>query len=58
VGDLVQQTENDLLKIKNFGRKSLKEVKEVVEDLGFELGTEVDNWPPEELEDRAAESGT
>lgn len=57
VGDLVQQSENDLLKIKNFGRKSLKEVKGVVEDLGFELGKDLEKWPPAELEEKAAESG-
>ena len=38
IGELVQKTENELLKIKNFGRKSLLEIKEIVEDLGLELG--------------------
>lgn len=38
IGELVQKTEAELLKTKNFGRKSLKEIKEIVDDLGLELG--------------------
>jgi len=38
VGQLVQKTEADLLKIKNFGRKSLNEVKEVLKIFGWRLG--------------------
>ncbi len=38
IGELVQKTEPELLKTKNFGRKSLKEIKEIVVDLGLELG--------------------
>ncbi len=38
IGELVQKSENELLKIKNFGRKSLMEIREIVDDLGLELG--------------------
>ncbi len=38
IGELVQKSEAELLKTKNFGRKSLKEIKEIVTDLGLELG--------------------
>jgi len=53
VGELVQKTENDLLKTKNFGRKSLNEIKETLHSMGLELGMKLDNYPPrEELERR------
>lgn len=45
IGELVQKTEADLLKTRNFGRKSLKEIKEVLATMGLELGMKVD-WPP------------
>src|SRR5690554_4083782 len=48
VGDLVQKTEAELLKTKNFGRKSLKEIKEILDRMVLELGTKLDNWPPKE----------
>ncbi|MFW6055597.1 MAG: DNA-directed RNA polymerase subunit alpha, partial [Thermodesulfobacteriota bacterium] len=44
VGELVQQTENDLLKAKNFGRKSLDDIIRVLEDMGLELGMHIDNF--------------
>jgi DNA-directed RNA polymerase subunit alpha len=46
IGDLVQRTESDMLKTKNFGRKSLKEIKEILADMGLSLGMKLDNWPP------------
>jgi DNA-directed RNA polymerase subunit alpha len=55
VGELVQKTENDLLKTKNFGRKSLNEIKETLHNLGLELGMKVEGFPSrEELERRRA----
>jgi DNA-directed RNA polymerase subunit alpha len=55
VGELVQKTENDLLKTKNFGRKSLNEIKETLHGMGLELGMRLENFPPrEELERRRA----
>jgi len=45
IGDLVQKTEADLLKTKNFGRKSLKEIKDKLSELGLTLGMHIENWP-------------
>jgi DNA-directed RNA polymerase subunit alpha len=44
VGELVQKTENDLLKAKNFGRKSLDDIIKVLNDMGLDLGMKVDNF--------------
>ena len=49
IGDLVQKTEGEMLKTKNFGRKSLKEIKELLAEMGLGLGMKLDNWPPKEL---------
>ena len=45
IGELVQRTEQDMLKTKNFGRKSLKEIKEILQNMGLALGMKIDNWP-------------
>jgi DNA-directed RNA polymerase subunit alpha len=45
IGELVQRTESEMLKTKNFGRKSLKEIKEILSDMGLSLGMRIDNWP-------------
>jgi DNA-directed RNA polymerase subunit alpha len=45
IGELVQRTEQDMLKTKNFGRKSLKEIKEILVSMGLGLGMKLDNWP-------------
>jgi DNA-directed RNA polymerase subunit alpha len=45
IGELVQRTEQDMLKTKNFGRKSLKEIKEILGNMGLSLGMKIDNWP-------------
>jgi DNA-directed RNA polymerase subunit alpha len=45
IGELVQKTEQDMLKTKNFGRKSLKEIKEILSTMGLSLGMKLDNWP-------------
>ncbi|MBI4043103.1 MAG: DNA-directed RNA polymerase subunit alpha [Deltaproteobacteria bacterium] len=45
IGHLVEKTENELLKTKNFGRKSLNEIKELVESLGLNFGTKLENFP-------------
>ncbi|MFH4354217.1 MAG: DNA-directed RNA polymerase subunit alpha [Neisseriaceae bacterium] len=49
IGDLVQRTETELLKTPNLGRKSLNEIKEVLESKGLALGTELEAWPPASL---------
>ena len=46
IGELVQRTEQDMLKTKNFGRKSLRELKEILESKGLHLGMKVDWIPP------------
>jgi DNA-directed RNA polymerase subunit alpha len=46
IGDLIQRTENELLKTPNLGRKSLNEIKEVLASRGLTLGMKLDNWPP------------
>jgi len=43
--ELVEKTEADLLKTKNFGRKSLNEVKEVLAEMGLQLGMKLHNFP-------------
>lgn len=49
---LVQKTEGDMLKTKNFGRKSLNEIKEVLNEMGLSLGMKLDGFvPPEENEE-------
>jgi DNA-directed RNA polymerase subunit alpha len=45
IGELVQKTEAEMLKTKNFGRKSLKEIKEILQDMGLGLGQQIENWP-------------
>jgi DNA-directed RNA polymerase subunit alpha len=44
IGELVQRSEQDMLKTKNFGRKSLKEIKEILASMGLSLGMKIDNW--------------
>lgn len=46
IGDLVQRTEYELLKTPNLGKKSLQEIKEVLQRHGLSLGMRLDNWPP------------
>jgi DNA-directed RNA polymerase subunit alpha len=55
IGDLVQKTEADMLKTKNFGRKSLNEIKEILAEMGLSLGMKFENWPPPELEQKKNE---
>lgn len=53
LGELVQKTENDMLKTPNFGRKSLNEIKVQLEAMGLSLGMEVPGWPPENIAELA-----
>lgn len=57
IGDLVQRTEQEMLRTPNFGRKSLNEIKEVLENLGLRLGMKLENWPPEEASEAAEDKG-
>jgi DNA-directed RNA polymerase subunit alpha len=56
IGDLVQKTEAEILATKNFGRKSLNEIKEILSEMGLSLGMKLDNWPLKKSEDEM-ESG-
>ena len=46
IGDLVQKSEQAMLKTKNFGRKSLNEIKVILTEMGLSLGTELENFDP------------
>lgn len=57
IGELVQKTEGDMLKTKNFGRKSLNEIKEVLQSMGLSLGMKLESFPSrKELETRQREA--
>ena len=53
IGELVQKTEAEMLKTKNFGRKSLKEIKEILAQMGLSLGMKIEGWqgPPPQREE-------
>lgn len=53
IGDLVRKTESEMLKTPNFGRKSLNEIKDVLAGMGLRFGMEVDDWPPQNIEELA-----
>ncbi len=46
IGELVCRSEGEMLKTKNFGRKSLNEIKEILTTMGLSLGMKIDGWPP------------
>jgi DNA-directed RNA polymerase subunit alpha len=50
IGDLVQRTEAEILATKNFGRKSLNEIKEILSEMGLSLGMKLESWPPQKTE--------
>jgi DNA-directed RNA polymerase subunit alpha len=56
IGDLVQKTEAEILATKNFGRKSLNEIKEILAEMGLSLGMKLESWPPKKKEEEM-ESG-
>ncbi len=53
IGDLVQKSESEMLRTPNFGRKSLNEIKEVLQAMGLHLGMQIPGWPPENIEEMA-----
>jgi DNA-directed RNA polymerase subunit alpha len=56
IGELVQRTEQEMLKTKNFGRKSLNEIKEILSEMGLSLGMKIDSFPSrDEIEERRKE---
>jgi DNA-directed RNA polymerase subunit alpha len=53
IGELVQKTEAEMLKTKNFGRKSLNEIKEILAEMNLSLGMKLESFPSrEEIEAR------
>ncbi|MBW1667727.1 MAG: DNA-directed RNA polymerase subunit alpha [Deltaproteobacteria bacterium] len=58
IGELVQKTEAEMLKTKNFGRKSLNEIKGILEEMGLSLGMKLENFPlPKKKQEQAEEAG-
>jgi len=56
IGELVQKTEQEMLKTKNFGRKSLNEIKEILVEMGLNLGMKLENFsPPDQMPERKEE---
>ena len=53
IGDLVQKSESEMLRTPNFGRKSLNEIKEVLQQMDLSLGITVTDWPPENIDELA-----
>jgi DNA-directed RNA polymerase subunit alpha len=54
IGELVQKTEQEMLKTKNFGRKSLNEIKTILAEMGLSLGMKLENFPPKETSSEAS----
>ncbi len=52
LAELVQRTEQEMLKTKNFGRKSLNEIKEIISSMGLEFGTKIEDFPSRDELDR------
>lgn len=57
IGELVQKTEAEMLKTKNFGRKSLNEIKSILEEMGLHLGMKLDSFPAARASQEADEEG-
>lgn len=47
IGELVTRSEAEMLKTKNFGRKSLNEIKDLLSKMGLTLGMKIEGWPPQ-----------
>ena len=58
IGELVQKTESEILATKNFGRKSLNEIKEILEEMGLSLGMKLEDFPDEPEKKAQGESIT
>lgn len=54
IGELVQRSEAEMLKTKNFGRKSLKEIKEILSEMGLQLGMKLEGWVPPNMRGKAS----
>jgi DNA-directed RNA polymerase subunit alpha len=58
IGDLVQKTEAEILGTKNFGRKSLNEIKDILAGMGLSLGMKLEHWPPKRSEENMEAGAT
>jgi DNA-directed RNA polymerase subunit alpha len=58
IGELVQRTEPEMLRTKNFGRKSLNEIKDILSDMGLSLGMKIEGFPPRSQLEKQQESVT
>ena len=56
IGDLIQRSENELLKTPNLGKKSLTEIKDILGTYGLSLGMKLDNWPPSNLNEQDSQA--
>jgi DNA-directed RNA polymerase subunit alpha len=56
IGELVQRSEAEMLRTKNFGRKSLNEIKDILNEMGLSLGMKLENFPPRESLDQMTEN--
>lgn len=56
IGELVQRSEAEMLRTKNFGRKSLNEIKEILNDMVLSLGMKLEGFPPREALDQMTEN--
>jgi len=54
IGDLVQKSESEMLKYRNFGRKSLNEIKEILTEMGLSLGMKIEGAASEEAKAKKA----
>ena len=55
IGELVTRSESEMLKTKNFGRKSLNEIKDILAEMGLSLGMKIDGFDPATLRQRESE---
>src|SRR5207247_11427028 len=53
IGELVQRSEAEMLKTRSFGRKSLKEIKEILAEMGLQLGMKLEGWVPPPMRGKA-----
>lgn len=58
IGELVTKTEAEMLKTKNFGRKSLNEIKDILAEMGLSLGMKIDGFDPSMLRKQEEEAGS
>jgi DNA-directed RNA polymerase subunit alpha len=56
IGELVTRTEADMLKTKNFGRKSLNEIKDILAEMGLSLGMKIDGFDPSMLRQKDSDN--